>query len=65
MKKLQYTNLHISFLYALYYLNVAYDYMQVDQDGQFLLIEAAQELPEWLEPDNSDVRMATSRLKLK
>jgi hypothetical protein len=31
----------------------------VDTDGQFLLIEAAGMLPEWLEPEVADNRVST------
>ena len=29
---------------------------QEDNDGQFLLIEAAEALPDWINPENSSVR---------
>jgi hypothetical protein len=32
-----------------------------DSDGQFLLIEAADEIPNWLQPDNSDGRVFIRR----
>lgn len=31
-----------------------------DNDGEFLLIEAADYIPSWLDPDNSDNRVSTS-----
>ena len=31
-----------------------------DSDGEFLLIEAADALPDWLEPDTADHRVRTS-----
>ena len=36
----------------------------VDCDGQFLLIEAADSIPDWLEPENSDNRVWLYRGKL-
>lgn len=30
-----------------------------DNDGEFLLIEAADYIPSWLDPDNSDNRVST------
>lgn len=34
-----------------------------DNDGEFLLIEAADFLPKWLDPDNSVNRVSTPRLR--
>lgn len=34
-----------------------------DNDGEFLLIEAADFLPKWLDPDNSANRVSTPRLR--
>ena len=36
----------------------------VDSDGQFLLIETAEYIPKWLEPENSDNRVWLHRGKL-
>lgn len=32
----------------------------IDSDGEFLLIEAAESLPSWLEPDVADNRVSLS-----
>lgn len=36
-----------------------------DEDGEFLLIEAAEELPEWIDPDNADGRVWLVRQQLQ
>lgn len=34
-----------------------------DNDGQFLLIEAAEHLPKWLDPDSSENRVSLQNYK--
>ncbi|PWN22843.1 SGT1-domain-containing protein [Microstroma glucosiphilum] len=36
-----------------------------DEDGEFLLIEAAEELPEWIDPENADGRVWLAREQLQ
>lgn len=35
-----------------------------DNDGNFLLIEAADSLPKWMNPENTDNRVSKSLLKI-
>jgi len=45
-------NLNIEFLIIYLYISVK------DNDGEFLLIEAANYLPKWLEPENCENRVS-------
>lgn len=54
-------------VYLLFKISEAYPHLVIhvsDQDGEFLLIEAADYIPDWLDPENSENRIFICKGKL-